>query len=297
MRRRSASARGAVLTRSFRRGAVLARSFRRGAVLARSFRRRAVLALVAALAAGSVSACLDFVEPEIPHAGAPATLNVSLLVFNERTAALTARLEAGFDGVGLPRRVLDETLRLSGQSLQPVQRLEDGALLYETTRAVTPAEVLGPITVVPPSVTGTTPPPAPTWLGMRRVGPDTLDLVAGTDLVLELEVAAGGTAVIRQWFLELVGIEGSAVRLSADGPPPERLVVPAIWVPAPAGDGAVNARLTYIQTETTAGPFGDYVVSASLQIRLSWVVRVPGEAPFAQVGRRPFRSGAARAPR
>jgi hypothetical protein len=268
----------------------------RGAVPARSFRRWAVLTLVAAVAAGSLSACLDFVEPEIPHAGAPATLNVSLLVFNELTAALTARLEAGFDGVGLPRRVVDETLRLSGQPLQPAQRLEDGALLYEATQAVTPADVLGPITVVPPSVTGTTPPPAPTWLGMRRVGPDTLRLAAGTDLVLELEVAAGGTAAIRQWFLELVGSEGSVIRLSADGPPPERLVVPAIWVPAPAGDGAIHARLTYIQSETTAGPFGDYVVSASLQIRLSWVVRIAGASPLAPLDRRAFRSGDARAP-
>jgi hypothetical protein len=276
MRRRSASTGGAVLAPSFRRGAILA---------------------LAAIAAGSLSACLDFVEPEIPHAGAPATLTVSLLVFNERTAALTARLEAGFDGVGLPRRVLDETLRLSGQPLQPTQRLEDGTLLYEATRAVTPADVVGPITVVPPSVTGATPPPAPTWLGMRRVGPDTLDLAAGADLVLELEVAAGGTAVIQQWFLELVGSEGSAIRLSADGPPPERLVVPAIWVPAPAGDGAIHAHLNYIQSEATAGPFGDYVVSASLQIRLSWVVRIPGESPLAQGDLRAFRSGAARAPR
>jgi hypothetical protein len=268
----------------------------RGAVLAPLFPPGAVLALVAAMAAGSLSACLDFVEPEIPHAGAPATLNVSLLVFNELTAALTARLEAGFDGVGLPRRVVDETLRLSGQPLQPAQRLEDGALLYEATQAVTPADVLGPITVVPPSVTGTTSPTAPTWLGMRRVGPDTLQLAAGTDLMLDLEVAAGGTADIRQWFLQLVGSEGSAIRLSADGPPPERLVVPAVWVPAPAGDGVIHAHLTYIQSETTAGPFGDYVVSASLQIRLSWVVRVSGESPLAQGHRRPFRSGAARAP-
>jgi hypothetical protein len=269
----------------------------RGAVLARSFRRRAVLALVTAIAAGALlSACLDFVEPEIPHAGAPATLNVSLLVSNERTASLTARLEAGFDGVGLPRRVLDETLRLSGQPLHPAHRLEDGALLYEATLAVTPADVLGPITVVPPSVTGTTPPPAPTWLGVRRIGPDTLQLSAGADLVLDLEVAVGGTAVIRQWFLELVGSEGSAIRLSADGPPPERLVVPAIWVPAPAADGAITATLTYIQSETRAGPAADYVVSAALQIRLSWVVRIPGESPLAQVDPRAFRSGDARVP-
>jgi hypothetical protein len=268
----------------------------RTAVPLPSFRRRAVLALVAAIAAISLGACLDFVEPEIPHAGAPATLNVSLLVSNERTASLTARLEAGFDGVGLPRRVLDETLRLSGQPLQPVHRLEDGALLYEATLAATPADVLGPITVVPPSVTGTTPPPAPTWLGMRRVGPDTLQLSAGADLVLDLEVAAGGTAVIRQWFLELVGSEGSAIRLSADGPPPERLVVPAIWVPAPAADGAINATLTYIQSETRAGPAGDYVVSAALQIRLSWVVRITGESPLAQADQRAFRSGDARVP-
>jgi hypothetical protein len=244
------------------------------------------VALVAATTI-ALGACLDFVEPEIPSAGAPATLNVSVLVLNERTTTLAARFDAGFDGVGLPRHVVDETLRLSGQPLNPVQRLEDGALLYEATRPAAPTDVLGPITVVPPQVAGTTPPPAPTWFGMRRRGADTLHLDAGADLVLELEVARGGTAVIRQWFLELVGSEGSAIRLSADGPPPERLVVPAVWVPEPAGDGVINANLSYIQSETRAGPAGDYVVSASLQVRLGWVVRVTGAPPLAQPERRP----------
>lgn len=220
-----------------------------------------------------LGACIDFVDPDIPHAGTPATLQVWLVLQNEQTAQTQAEFSPGFDDVGLARPVPDETLRIFGQELEPVEEDEDGVRLYMATRDITAADALGPMEIVPPPVTGTTTPDPVHWVGLNRVGPDTIHVAPDADVALELLVAEGGTAPIRQWFLEMRGA-GGAIRLSADGVPPERLVVPSLWVPEPAADGAVTVSLSYVQSATRASPTGDYVIAVSLQIRLLWTVVV-----------------------
>jgi hypothetical protein len=234
-----------------------------------------VLALTVVLAAAScLTACIDFVEPEIPEVGVPATLEVAVVLQEGRTLLVTAVLQPGFDGMGLPRAVADETLHVHGVPLQPVDRGSTGSLRYEAILPIAPAHVLGPIAIHAPVVAGTAPAPQPAWAGIRRAGPDTVALSPAGDLVLELEVASGGTAMIQQWFLDMHG-SGGGVRLSADGPPPERLVVPAAWVPAPGTDGLVHATLTYMQSETRTNPSADYVIAAVLQVPVRWVAWPP----------------------
>lgn len=216
--------------------------------------------------------CIDFVDPDIPHAGTPATLQVWLVLNNEQTASTQAQLSPGFDDIGLVRPVPDETLRIFHQELEPVERDDDGTRLYQASRTITADDALGPMEIVPPPVTGTTAPAPVAWVGIRRVGPDTLQLARDADMTLDLHVAEGGTAPIRQWFLEMVG--ANAIRVSADGPPPERLVIPSLWVPEPAADGAVRVNLSYVQSATRPSPPGDYVVAISIQIRLTWTALV-----------------------
>jgi hypothetical protein len=233
---------------------------------------------VLALAAACFTGCLEFTEPEIPQAGAPAVLQATVSILDDGRVSASASLTPGFDSLGVPRRVTDPTLRVMGRDLQPADAVADEPRRYQGSWTIAEAEALGPIAIEPPTVAGAPPPPPPVWHGMRRSGPDTLRVLAGEDLVLDLEVDERGTAPIRQWFLQMAGAEG-AIRLSADGPPPERLVVPAIWLPEPLPDGTFRVTLNYSQSESRVGPAGNYVLSGSLSIRADWVVMVLLQEP------------------
>jgi hypothetical protein len=238
-------------------------------------RRAAVAAL--ALAAPMIAGCFDFVEPDIPQAGAPASLQVSVSILDDGRATVTAQLTTGFDSLGVPRAIVDPTLRVMGRELQPGEAGPGEARSYAGTWVVDRAEALGPIVIEPPLVEGAPAPPSPAWHGLRRAGPDTLRLRPGEDLALDLEVDHRGTAPIRQWFLQMTGA-GGGIRLSADGPPPDRLVVPAVWLPAPLPDGSFRVTLTYAQSEGRMGPAGNYALSGSLSVRADWVVRLVDES-------------------
>jgi hypothetical protein len=230
-------------------------------------------AAVLALASSSLTGCFDFIEPDIPQAGAPATLQVSVSIADNGSTTLTAALTTGFDSLGVPRAIADPTLRVMGRDLLPADTAVAEVWRYEGSWVVHEGEALGPIVVEPPRVVGAPAPAPPVWHGLRRVGSDTLLLPAGEDLALHLEVDERGTAPIRQWFLQMTGARGS-IRLSADGPPPERLVVPTVWLPEPRSDGTFRVTLNYSQSETRVGPAGNYVLSGALSSRADWTVRV-----------------------
>jgi hypothetical protein len=232
---------------------------------------RAALATLA-LVAATLAACFDFVEPDIPQAGAPATLQVSVSILDDGRVTVSAQLATGYDSLGVPRAILDPTLRVMGRELQPAEAAPGEARSYAGSWVVDRAEALGPIVIEPPRVEGAPAPPSPVWHGFRRAGPGVLPLRPGEDLALDLEVDHRGTAPIRQWFLQMTGA-GGGIRLSADGPPPDRLVVPAIWLPTPLPDGSFRVTLTYAQSEGRMGPAGNYALSGSLSIRADWVVR------------------------
>lgn len=232
--------------------------------------------LLAALVAATMGGCVDFVEPDIPNADTPATLQVAITIVDGHTALVTGRLLPGFDHIGIRRPLDDPRLTVLGREIQPLEAGADTMRAYQDTLALEPGAALGPIVVEPPPVQGTAAPGPMTWVGIQRLGPDTLVLAQGNDLTLELEVSEGGTAAIRQWFVVLTGDAGT-FRVSSDGPPPERITIPAHWLPSPRPDGTIGVSLTDIQSETRVGPVGDYVVSGTVSSRVSWTVR--SEAP------------------
>jgi hypothetical protein len=118
-------------------------------------------------------------------------------------------------------------------------------------------------------------PPGFSWTGIERVGGDSVDLERGRDL--ELLVARGGgegTPVpeIRQWFLSLKG-DSSTFGLSADGAPPDTILVPARWIPD--GD-RIGIRLIFTQSAFLQPPPGDYLGIVTLDTRVYWTVRMTG---------------------
>jgi hypothetical protein len=229
--------------------------------------------LLTALVAVTLSGCFDFVEPDIPNADTPATLLVAIAITDGDRAIVTGRLHPGFDQIGIRRPLDSQPLAAFGREIQPWQVAPDTMLAYQDTLALGPGAALGPIVVEPPPVPGTTAPDPMTWAGIQRLGPDTLVLAQGADLTVELEVSQGGTAAIRQWFMVLTGDAGT-FRVSSDGPPPERITIPARWLPTPGPEGTLAVTLTDIQSETRAGPAGDYVVSGTVSSRVGWTVRI-----------------------
>jgi hypothetical protein len=232
---------------------------------------RTVLAAALLTLVVPIAACVDFVEPDIPTADTPATLQVAITIVDGQTAQVSGLLRAGFDHIGIRRPLDSQPLTVLGREIQPREAAADTLLAYQDTLALAPGEALGPIVVEPPTVPGTVAPGPMSWAGIQRVGPDSLILAHMADLALELEVSEGGTAAIRQWFIVLAGT--ATFRISADGPPPERITIPAHWLPPPRPDGIVTVTLTDIQSETRAGPTGDYVVSGTVHSRVVWTIR------------------------
>jgi hypothetical protein len=240
-------------------------------------RRPARTVALLALALGA-AACIEFVEPDIPQAGAPAVLEVSLSVSADTLAFIEARLTPGFDGYGFERRIADDTLHALGRKVPPESVTGVGTRLYRAPLRLAPGESLGPLVIVPPVVEGTSPPLPIRWGGMRRLGGDTLALVRGEDLRLHFAIGAGagGQPQTRQWFLQLSGAT-APIRVSSDGPPPAELIVPWQWVPAPFANGSAFADLTFFQNAARAGPAGDYLMSVTVNFNARWVIRVVEE--------------------
>jgi hypothetical protein len=229
---------------------------------------RALTLLAAALAAG----CLDFIEPEIPEMGAPAVLQATVRLTDRGEVTVEARLEPGLDGAGFRRRVDDPALTVLGRVLVPDTVLRNGARVWDTQWQASPDIVASEVRLASPAVAsiGATP-PSVAWLGLRAVGPDTIRLARGVDLLLPLVLTPGAPQPlpqIRQWFLRLAGRSG-AFNVSADGPPPDTIFIPARWIPA--GD-SLEVRLIFNQSSVLHDPPGDYIGLITLDTRLFWTL-------------------------
>jgi hypothetical protein len=239
-------------------------------------------AIVAALAVG-LAACIDFVEPDLPELGAPVVLQVGVVIVDVVSAGVDARLAPGLDADGFRRSVSRAALRVAGVAIDPDTVLRNGTHVYdaELVLARSPAD---PILIEAPAVDDVAaPPPVARWFTVRRVGPDTVRLAAGADLVLVLDTSAAAPdppPATRQWVLALTGANGTFT-IASTGIPPDTLVVPARWLPAPA-DGVVQARLVAQQSAQLRPPPGDYVALLTLDTRITWTVLVePAVAPAA----------------
>lgn len=227
------------------------------------------------MAAAGLASCLDFVEPELPERGAPAVARISVVLTDSGAVALNGTLAPGFDDDGLRRVVRDASVTAAGEVFLPTDTAADGSLVYVSGRAVA-LDVMGREVqirgqVVEPSLVA----PLVTWPGLRTPDPDTVRRGPDGSLRLHVETVATMSQPepapsTSQWFLTLTGADNT-FRLSADGPPPEELEIPAQFVPA----GPVAARLIYQQSATLqVAP--TYLSLIMLDLRIHWTI--PAEA-------------------
>jgi hypothetical protein len=221
-----------------------------------------------------LAGCIDFVEPDLPERGAPAVIQAAIRLTDLGDAQLEALLAPGLDRSGLRREVTRDTVIVLGRAVTPDSIARNGSRRYRDSWSAPAAVVAGPVTFRAPLLENlNAAPPELIWTGARRLGPDTIDIVRGQDLVLVVGPGAGSglpSPDVQQWFLRLEGDDG-AFNISADGPPPDTIQVPARWIPE---GGQVATRLIYAQSAVFEDTPGDYVGLITLDIRLHWTVRV-----------------------
>lgn len=225
------------------------------------------------LAAGALAGCLDFVEPELPQRGAPAVARLVVVVSDSGRLTVSGETVPGFDEDGFRRRFADPTVRVGSLTFQPEGESAAGALMFGSAVAIAGSAVTDTFALLPPVVQGIGERPMVRWAGAGRMGPDTLRLseAGGVRLALRVapEPAGSPPPETRQWFLTLTGDEG-AFRLSADGPPPDTIDVPAHFVPSFAD--TLQVRLVYQQSGTVRSVVR-YLGLFTLDVRLHWIVR------------------------
>ena len=231
------------------------------------------------LAVLASTGCIEFVAPNIPgieDRGSAALFSAQVVVSDSGTVRADARLRPGLDFDGLERPVPDPRLRILGQVLEPDTVLRDGTRSYAASWEAEPGIHLKPITLTAPVIEDlVTPPPAIRWYGLRRDGPDAIDLFRGDDLhlpIAEVEGNADPVPSIRQWFLTLEA-GGSQFRFGSDGVPESPIWIPARWIP---GGEMVRVRLVYTQSGVVGTQNDDYVGVITANSLLYWTVRIAG---------------------
>jgi hypothetical protein len=224
------------------------------------------------------SGCIDFIEPDIPELGAPATVQATLRLTDLGTAEVDVYVTPGLDSAGALRSLSDRPPEALGRRLEVDSIRRNGTRRY-TESWLTGANVVAqPIRFRAPNITRVqAAPPAVEWVGVRRAGPDTIRLRPGEDLLLPVALGQGSGAPepgIRQWFLRLAGSSGT-FGLSADGTPPDTIYVPARWFPR---DHELDVRLIFNQSSILRPPPGDYIGVINVDVRLFWTVRIAGPA-------------------
>ena len=231
------------------------------------------LALSALLLAAG---CVDFVDPRLPNAGAPALLQLSISLQEPSVLMVNGQLLPGRDSSGVTRVPLDSALYIAGQVIEADTVLARNTLRFDDTRVVPRAVLTGPITIAAPGIARIqAPAPLLLWYGIQKVGGDTVDVPRGGDAVLRVN-ARLGTATpsvqTRQWYLDLSG-PGGVIRVSGSGFPPDSMRIPPQWLPGTA-PAKITASLLYYQSVQTRDPPGDYVGNISLDARVQWTVRL-----------------------
>src|SRR5690606_37293029 len=99
---------------------------------------------------------------------------------------------------------------------------EQGTFIFNEQIPRPSEDLVGPITLQGPAVSGIAPPPQVSWYGFRRLDPDTVRPNVEGDVELHVETEFGPIEPpnrFSQWFLELRG-DASTIRVRSDVPPP-----------------------------------------------------------------------------
>lgn len=235
-------------------------------------------AWVVAIIAASLAGCWDFIEPDFPGAGAPAVFQATVTVDEGGKGNLGGLLVPGLASSGFLREIRNDSLLVNGKRIAPVNVRENATREYQISGFIGDSTVTVPpvLDLLPPRVDDIASAPLHVrWYGVRKLDPDTITWVPGTDLVLRIDTAQATPEPfpqIRQWFLDINGVTRS-YRISSDGLPPATLVIPPAFVPAPANNRIVVTMLWY-QTGQYRSPAGDYITNVTLSVALTWIVRV-----------------------
>ena len=225
---------------------------------------------------------LEFVGPE-----SPARLQVTV-EFTDATATIIiidATLAPGLTANGNVRSIPDDTLRILGSALAPVEIGDNEVRTYHRILAIDPRGLADPTaSVTPPAVDQTSGSPEQLSLGfLWRQGPETVPSDLNTDATLELaNVASLTPASGRVWSLEISRPTGGEARViarfAAFGIPPDTLAVPAsvfMANPAPFLDARLAAEYT-MESETAAA---DYRAELVIEADLRWVLDFTAPSP------------------
>jgi hypothetical protein len=222
--------------------------------------------------------CLDFETVTAPvQQPRPALVSVFAAVRPEgdgsRALFVSISIHPGWDAQGA-RAVVNDTLRVGGRVVLPERNAPGGGLEYRSHGPVGGADA---IRIELPRIERVTNlPPSVTWSIAARVGPDTLRLRLGEDLLLR--VAAPAVArpdgAVGGWNLSIQG-DGGAVGVQRFGPVPESIVVPASLLAA--GDGAgrgttLAVTLATFETHQFRSPSNDLEFAAQFRDDIRWTV-------------------------
>jgi hypothetical protein len=193
-----------------------------------------------------------------------------------------AQVYPGTDAQG-PRRLITDTLWVRDFPIVPREGNPGQGWLYLADWASEPeAEVrfglprisrLGEIS------------PAPVWHPVRRIGPDTLRLRPGQDLVLRLAIPpaeAWPDTLVGHWTLTMGG-NSMNVHLSHAGEAPDSVVIPAVLLPAPSPAGGPLRFQANLRAQRWYGHLssqGNLELTAGFESSLRWVVEIV-DAPAA----------------
>ena len=219
--------------------------------------------------------CIDFETPDLVEAGAPAVVEAAIHVQDSGRLNVTARLTPAITPDFAVRDFPDgDSIRVYGVAIPPERVHPNRTRDYRFDELLGPGVFTQLISFVAPRVSGVeAPPPSIIWPSPVRVGPDTLLLGAGEDLVVHVSMrGVPGTPPpeFAQWSLDLF-TDSAYFRVSGNGLPPAEIRVPSFWIPV-SPDRKLTASFTSHFSGRVRHPPGDYLLTLTADVRLRWIV-------------------------
>lgn len=225
----------------------------------------------------SATACqVDFTEPVEPTrpGPSPALLAAHVAVDTRHPGGfwLSAHLAPGITADGSVRTVPDDTLRVLGRTLAPVDVGPAGRRRYQLPpeAGVFPA----PLRLEAPAVTGIDAVPPPVhFRAYQRVGPDTLVIDPADTLLLEIAAGDGPADLPARavWSLTVTSAGGLSISRHEESAVPLLIRVPASWLEWAEGE-PLFARLSVREDWVYEVDGVDYRVYLGVSSLAEWIV-------------------------
>jgi hypothetical protein len=198
--------------------------------------------------AAFTAGCFDFIEPEFAEENAGAVMQINARIDDKGNIVLSGLLVPGLNSDGFLREVVRDTLYVFGVAIPSDTVRANGTREYSLSAPLGADILTQPFTIDPPRVEGIAVAPQVRWFSPRPLDPDTIRIDPGEDLVLHIarDSAAPTPNPVEQWLLEMTS-GSNRFQISANGPPPTELLIPATWIPEPV-DSVVRVRFTSFQS-------------------------------------------------